>query len=65
MGLQELPNGMQYFNVSEELQIWTQSVISGFTPIFTAIIIISTIILVFIVIFATIYALKQGVSNGT
>lgn len=61
MGLAELPNGMQYYNFSEELSSWLSQLYAGLTPVTVGIIVVLTITLIAIVIIATLYTIGHQV----
>jgi hypothetical protein len=63
MGLEQLPNGMTYFNFSEELQIWTAKIYEIITPINLAIAIILTFILVAMIIGIAFHMAKQQIED--
>lgn len=60
MGLTTLPNGMEFFSISEELEVFTEFVYEGFTPLNIVIMTALTgVFIAFIITLAFIAAKKQ------
>jgi len=59
MGLDTLPNGITYFNLSEELSVFTTQIYSALTPINIGIISILTVIFVAMVVMWALYVTRK------
>lgn len=55
MGLQTLPNGTEFFSLSEELQGFTQAVYASFTPLNIGIILVVSMVFIGILVFMAFY----------
>lgn len=64
MGLTELPNGITYFSLSEELKIWVEIVYEIFTPINLGIFTIITVMAVALVIIITFVTAKKQIESA-
>lgn len=64
MGLEELPNGMIYFNFSEEISTWVEQLWTAITPLHVGIIVICTLILIGIVFSLTLRKLRFDKAMG-
>jgi cell division protein FtsL len=63
MGLETLPNGMQYFNLSEELAVWTKALYTSLTPMNIGILAILLVIFVAMVIIWALYNTRKMIEE--
>lgn len=59
MGLETLPNGITYFNLSDELSVFTTQIYSAITPVNIGIISILTVIFVAMVVMWALYVTRK------
>ena len=59
MGIQTLPNGMEFFSLSEELEVFTGLLYQALTPINIGIIVLLTMLLIGMIVFMVFYMANQ------
>lgn len=59
MGLETLPNGMEFFKLSDELAIWTRALYDSLTPMNIGILVILLVIFVAMVVVWALYNTRK------
>lgn len=59
MGITTLPNGLEYFSLSEELENFTKLAYQIFTPFNIGIILVATMLFIGILFFLTLYMVRK------
>lgn len=63
MGLQTLPNGIEYFSLSEELEVFTEILYNALTPLNVGILIIITMIFIGMIVFMAMYVSSKTIKQ--
>jgi hypothetical protein len=64
MGIQTLPNGLEYFSLAEELENFTTIMYSVLTPFNVAIMIVVTMLLMGMIVFLMLHMARKQVEGA-